>query len=647
MRGIRRGSLTSACTAVALLFVTLSPAAVHAGPADTVSTAPGEDVAVGLSLLGAGGTITLPGRNAETGLRLAVPDGLTPASIRGRVSLPSYVARGTVDVYQGDRLLTRTPLPTAVGADVTIPLTGVQVDRQNRSAAIVLRSEINTNEFCAYDPSDAVRITDSQVVYSGTERRPESVGEFLPPALASLTIVIPDDVQDAEARAAVGLATAVAAHYGTAPVRITTVTRPRDAMTPRGRDGALARTIAISTSLPSGLRLTGDGASSYLTIGGPAADLAAQAAFLTSDLSPLAMSGGVIAGQMHDVPQLARDVTSLADLGVPDQRTTTGGWPRLTFGIDQTRLSRPSHNVRVQLHGTFTPPNDGGGRIVVAIGDRVIDSWPTDSSGTFDRWVSIPDDLLARYTEIAVTAEYGGVRTGCGQADLATLTLSSDGEVDADAADPPIPSGMQSLPQALMPRVQLAWTKGDTADVTRAVDIMTHLQQLTAVRLGVDVGSVADAAESSHPAVVIAADGSGLPAGLILPLASPDGTTLSVTDSASHEQRTLTSVSGVRYGSLQVTRDGDRTVLVASSTGDVASLDDLLTWMAAEPDRWSSTTGDAVVKTPDREPLFVTAASVGAAPADADHSWVYATVTVVAAVAVALIGWLLLRRRRR
>ncbi|UAK40827.1 hypothetical protein K8O93_21915 [Gordonia bronchialis] len=44
-----------------------------------------------------------------------------------------------------------------------------------------------------------------------------------------------------------------------------------------------------------------------------------------------------------------------------------------------------------------------------------------------------------------------------------------------------------------MPRTRLAWTRGDVADVTRAVAIITGLQRMSSVALGVDVVSMSDA----------------------------------------------------------------------------------------------------------------------------------------------------------
>ena len=162
----------------------------------------------------------------------------------------------------------------------------------------------------------------------------------------------------------------------------------------------------------------------------------------------------------------------------------------------------------MQLKGTYTPM---GGQIAVSVGDRVIASWPADSSGSYNSWVDIPGDLLTRFTEVTVTYNHGDVGEQCGAGVRSSLSLDSSGEVRSEVADPPTPSGFASLPQALMPRNSLAWTRGDVADVARAVALMSGLQRLSAVRLGVDVVPLDDAMSASAPAVVIAADGQGLP----------------------------------------------------------------------------------------------------------------------------------------
>lgn len=173
---------------------------------------------------------------------------------------------------------------------------------------------------------------------------------------------------------------------------------------------------------------------------------------------------------------------------------------------------------------------------------------------------------------------------------------------------------------------------------------MTHLQQLTAIRLGIDFGTVAEAMSTSHPAVIIAADGTGLPGGLDLPLTVTDGRQLTIAGEAT---RTLTLSPATQYGAVQVARNGDRSIVVASSAGNAADLDQLLGWLADSPDRWATAAGDAVVKAADQQPVFVESKQATAAAEDSAHGvWPYAAAAAIA-VALACGVLLLLRRRRR
>lgn len=300
--------------------------------------------------------------------------------------------------------------------------------------------------------------------------------------------------------------------------------------------------------------------------------------------------------------------------------------------------------MRLQLSGTYTPL---GGQIAVSVGQRVIASWPADASGSYNQWVDVPADVLGRYTEVSVTYNHGDVGEECGSGVRTSLSLSSAGEVRSEPADPPTPPGFASLPQALMPRTSLAWTNGGVADVARAVEIMSGLQRLSAVRLGVDMVSVDDAMASTAPAVIIAADGRGLPH-LTLPVTA-DGQTLTVLN-ADGKPSNVVLTPGVRFGSLQVARDAGRTVLVATSTRDAADLDAVLRRLSADPDRWSALSGVALLQVSGQEPVVVPGDGQSQ-PADSSStgtSWV--TVTLVAvgiAVVAAIVATVVLRRRRR
>lgn len=592
--------------------------------------------------LGSSPTISFPGQQGEVSLSLAVPQGLTPTEIRGTAQFPTFVTGGTVDVLQEGRLISRTPIDAAVNSPIALPLRGIRVERN--AADLVLRTYLRTAGSCLFDDRSGFSIRSSTVSYSGREATPETVADFLPPILRKLTIFVPDDVQPGEGAAAVALATAIVANYGSATVDVEVASMRRGSAAPEPEAGPLERQVVISTTMPAGLSLGPGAGWPVLRIGGSAEELPAQVEFLASDLSSIAVSSAAVAGPPFAAPQLAPAVSSLADLGVGDQLVTSSGWPSISFGIDQARLGRPSKDVRLQLSGTYTPL---GGQISVSVGQRVIASWPADASGSYNQWVDVPADVLGRYTEVSVTYNHGDVGEECGSGVRTSLSLSSAGEVRSEPADPPTPPGFASLPQALMPRTSLAWTNGGVADVARAVEIMSGLQRLSAVRLGVDMVSVDDAMASSAPAVIIAADGRGLPE-LTLPVTA-DGQTLTVLN-ADGKPSNVVLTPGVRFGSLQVARDAGRTVLVATSTRDAADLDAVLRRLSADPDRWSALSGVALLQVSGQEPVVVPGDGQSQ-PADSSStgtSWV--TVTLVAvgiAVAAALVATLVLRRRRR
>ena len=609
------------------------------------AAAPGDrPPALDLQEIGSGQDPVFRGLQRQVSLSLPVPDGMSPTALRGTVSLPPFVTGGIVDVTQGDRLISRTPISTAPNSPITLPLPGVRVEQ--RAVDLELHAYLQVSGTCRFDPENAFRITDTDVEYAGADVAPASVADFLPPALRALTIYVPDDVSEPEGAAAINLATAVVAQYGTAEVRMTTEALPRANLVPVDRPGALERQIVVSSSAPNGVTLQPGPNGPYLTIGGPPAQLIAQTRLLTSSLEPISLSSSAVAGQLFDAPQLPPKVRTLADLGVADQSVQGLNWPSVSIGIDQTRLGRPSKNVRVQLMGTYTPaPQAASSMLSVHLGDKVIDTWPADESGRYNRWVTIPDSDLARFVNLTLTLSRGDVGSQCGDGYQSSLTLDSAGEVSSDPADPPIPSGFGSLPQVLMPRMQLGMTIGDVADVARAVAVMSGLQRLAAAPIGVDVAPVNDILSSTQPGVVIAANGSGVPQ-LSLPVYT-DGRTVRVVD-ADGRTSEVTLTPGLMFGSLQVLRDDNRSLLVATSTNVPADLDDALSWLGADPTRWPNLSGQAMIKVAGREPVFV------AQPVQPQQESGPSTVTtlarvlgVLAAVGLLIGGLVFIRTRLR
>ncbi len=178
----------------------------------------------------------------------------------------------------------------------------------------------------------------------------------------------------------------------------------------------------------------------------------------------------------------------------------------------------------------------------------------------------------------------------------------------SEPARPPVPGGFQSLPQALMPRVVIGIGDDRFGDTVRAVQIMTGLQRLSALPMDTSVVPLAEAVASTNPAVLISPPPGWTDSAVTLPVSAPDAVpmTVNVYDDGGNAT-TLTLEPALKFASLQVIFDGRRSVLVATSNGAPAQLDELLTWLGADERRWSIVDGVALVSIAGRPPVTVTA----------------------------------------
>jgi hypothetical protein len=323
--------------------------------------------------------------------------------------------------------------------------------------------------------------------------------------------------------------------------------------------------------------------------------------------------------------------------------------PQVSIPLDQTRLGRPAHDIRVHLRGSYTPlPSSVGGQLVVAIGGETIDRWSTDDAGIIDRWVDVPDRLLHRYTNLGVAINITGNTGRCGEFQPITLTIDGDSPVESKLAKPPLPSGFQALPQALMPRVEIGMG-GEFDDTRRAVAILVGLQRLSALPIDTVVTSLEEAMASPNPAVLIDADG-WADDRITLPVNGNSAGHIVVEDiDGTGEQGELTLDPELRFGSLQTMYDGKRTLLIATSNNSPDQLDVLLGWLDSNVERWSRLTGNALIAVPGRDPVLVATAGQEPSPSQTESRpallWWGIGAGVVAVVAVAA-GLIILRSRR-
>lgn len=617
---------------------------VHAEPgAPWLSDAP----TLPMAELGLDPDLFLYGQVGTTTVTLPVLTDMVPASLNVTAELPAYVQSAQVTVSQGDAILARADIPVQRGP-VVIPLTGVQV--VDNSVTLVLRSYLLPLQGYCLDPTSPLRLTDVGVSYTGLERAPATVADFLPPVLRKLVILLDRTPSHAEAGAAIQLATGVAARYGKQNPGIELAPLTGPATQSPGSGGPLERRIVISEGAEAGVSLLTDGGMPALLITGPASELGNQVRLLTSEIARYALTPNAVAGSLKPEAQQQNGQTTLRQLGQPGA-TATALSPKVNIALDQTQMGGPSHDLRVHLLGSFTPlPSTIGGQVVVSAGGETIARWPADASGTIDKTVDVPDRLLLRFTPLTVTVNIAGNTGQCGEFQPLTLTIDGASTVDSAPAEPPVPVGFQSLPQALMPRMLVGVNADIFGDTARAVQILTGLQRLSAVPLDTSVVPLDEAIESSDPAVLISPDG-WTRNEVTLPVSAPDTSpmTLNTFDTAGNPA-TLTLDPALRFASLQAVFDGRRSVLVATSNGAPAQLDELLRWMGSDQRHWANAGGVALLSVAGRDPLTVTAADSMTPPEPVQQSlvakwwWVGA---IAAVVAVALIALLWSRARRR
>jgi hypothetical protein len=632
---------------IAMLILVAPPAAADSGTAGggAVIEAP----TIPLVNLGAQSTIEFfPHRDISVaGLTFPVPDGLTPVALNATLEIPVNLRFGNLTVTQDDRTISRMELPTKDQTPVVIPLTGTKVTGD--SVSLTLTSTLLPMENYCWDPLTPIRLVNGSITFAGTETVPKTISEFLPPLLRKLTIVVPSKPTQQESNAAVQLAAAIEDRYGAQFPEVSVIPLVDRSYVYVEPGAPLERQIVIRESPDKGLALQGNTGVPTLVISGVGDELTNQTRFLSDAAARFAYSPNAVAGPLQNKQKFAGDTTTL------DQLNQTGLsaealWPEVGINLEQTRWGHALSHVRVHVIGSHTPlPNNFGGEVLAAVGGQTIGRWPTEYNGTIDRWVDIPDKLLTRSTGLQISVHTTGDAGHCG--DYLPISLKIDGksEVQSSVANPPIPKGFPSLPQALMPHIQIGISDDAYNDTVRAIQIMVGLQQMSAVPLTTKVTSLKQAVDSRDPAVLISA-GAWPVQTIPLPFNAEQGNVTIEGIDAGGESVTLSIDPSVHFGSLQTAFDGHRSVLIATSNAAPGQLDELLRWLNAERGRWFGLDGREVISVPGHEPITVAnpPSDVAAQPSTHEDNytwvwWVAGAWVVVAAVG----GGVLFYRARR
>lgn len=584
-------------------------------------------------------------------LTFPVPAGLAPVALNATIELPINLRFGNLSVTQDDRTISRMELPTKDQAQMVIPLTGAQVVGNVVTVTLTMTA-VPIEGYC-WGNLAPIRLVNGSIGFAGTESPPSSVAGFLPPVLRKLTIALPPNPSQPESDAAVQLATALERRYGAQNPEVAVVPLADRIVTWVGPSLPLERQIIIKEGPDKGLSLQGNAGVPALLISGPGNELTNQTRLLTNDLMRLALSpNAVVAGSLPNKQNFASNNTTLGQLnqsGLNSQAL----WPEASINLDQTRFGHVLDRVRVHVIGSHTPlPTNFSGEVTASIGAETIGRWPAEFDGRIDRWVDIPPQLVKRFTTLRISVHTSGNAGHCGDYLPVTLTIDGNTQIQANHADPQVVRGFGTLPQAMMPHIKIGLSDDAFNDTVRATQIMVGLQHMSAEPLETTVTSLKQAVESHDPAVLISA--AAWPIQTIpLPFnADQDHVTVEGLDGAG-KSVSLTLNPAARFGSLQTVSDDQRTMLIATSNGAPAQLDELLRWLSAKPERWFGLDGRMVVSVPGAEPITIPnppndlVTQPASAKGHQDYTWAWwiAGAWVVAAAAGAVV--ILVRSRRR
>lgn len=606
-----------------------------------------------LTDIGSAPTLEFWGVTSTQQLTVPVLHGLTPTALNATVELPINLRSGMLTVAQGERTLARLNLPSADQTPIVIPLAGAEVN--DNWLTVTLRSYVvPLDGYCLY-PESPLRLANGTITYTGVELPPTTVAHFLPPVLRKLSIFLPQSPSPNESDTAIQLAASAAARYGRQNPDIAVIPLAEGQAAPPTPPQPLERQIVVKEGPDNGLSLQGASGVPWLLMSGPLGQSdESNTAVLFNDVSQLALSSRAAVEELKPSLQQPGNAVTLRELGQPVLNSTSLQ-PRVSIGVDQTRFARSVHDVRVHLLGSYTPtPGNVAGQIAVTIGPETIDHWPTDGHGTIDRWVDVPDRLLQRYTSLDLVLDVAANTGHCGDFynvgpgnQLLTVNINGDSTIQSSPAAPPVPDGFQSVPQSLMPRMQVGIEAHSLIDTVRAISIVVGLQRISSVPLYTTVTSAQQAIDSSDPAIVIAADGWNH-SNVALPVsAGPSGPITVNAVESNGKPAKLTLDPDLRFASLQTVFNKGRSLLVATSNGAPAQLDELLRWLSGDNKRWQRLKGVAVVSAPGgRDPVAVEH-SPGAGPAAGSQShsdlgwlwWFGAGWIAVAIVGAGVIVW--------
>jgi hypothetical protein len=480
----------------------------QAGDGDTVLNQSGAQLGIEIGkLIAYETTATAIGANGLATATLAIPAGLVPVVLRGRLTSVADNP-GVVRIRVGSNSIemdaeTGGPFQIAVPADAII----------DRNVTVEVRNTLTLPEGeCVFDTTTTETISDLVLGFVGKETPPDTIAGFFSPPVKQVTIVADaDDIGEAEA--VMEAAGAMARRYdANVDVRVVTSAEfAADAASLRPDPGPKRIVRLQFDDTESTVVSIDDPGVPRMTITGPSDQVSEAASALES--VGLGLAAVPEATQLTETETGAgTTVLSLADLGAP--KPTMSGLGRLSFAVavSQDRFGGPVQSVDVHLEGVHTPiPDSAAATASILWNDQLIWSQIVGDTDQFVADVTVEPSQLTRDNVLTVRVDAVNDSGGCSGNSNATqgFQLDLDGVASTLTARPgqTLAEGFERFPQAFGGDLRVAFGSGSvTSDLVKAGASMVISMQRAAVNpLDITCEDFDTFAAAAYPGMVIGA----------------------------------------------------------------------------------------------------------------------------------------------
>jgi hypothetical protein len=442
----------------------------------------------------------------------------------------------------------------------------------------------------------------------------------------------------------------LANHYRAVPLRFAVRPLPRTQAPPPLAWDPMRRDIVVRSTGEPRVALATAGPTPYLEITGGGEGLVDQTALFRTELLALAETDTMTVDAVDELTVRGGGSATFGQLGIGGQLAVLGeGSIYLTPDTAMFGLANPGA-IETHLVAHYTPVKDTEkATLTIQSTGRVLYSAELGESGLLDTRFAIPGDLAGGMAGVEFRVAYEPAPGACNPRTVPLRFEIDETSTLTVVGGKVLMGGFGALPVGFAPTFQVALQASTPDFLSRAATVIAAVGRLTAQELRPHLVGVDQAVRSGSGALIVADSAALAGTALDPPLSAEEQNRLSASLTG-RSKVTLDLPEGL--GSLQAFAHGDRTVVLVTTTGDWSLADRTLQYLDSQARGWRDLTGDVVVTGPNGQPKDLTIRAQGPILqlVDAGVNWVPWVVigsVAAAAIAVALSGLTIVRRRRR